>query len=282
MSQAPAPLRVVIVDDEAPARARLRALLAREPDIAIAGECSDGPSAIEAVRASKPDLVFLDVQMPEMDGFQVLRELGADPPGVVFVTAYDRYALRAFDAAAVDYLLKPFTNARFRDALDRARQAISARHDRTLRRRLEALLAETRTGAAAPPPGGGQSTTHAAQHVPEPGSEPAGLGRRIAVRGDDRIQFIEPGEIDWIEGAGNYVRLHAGGRQHLVRETLKAMARRLDPDRFLRIHNSHIVNLDRVRELRPWGHGEYIVVLQDGTRLASSRSYSADLRRLID
>jgi two-component system, LytTR family, response regulator len=250
------PIRALIVDDEAPARRRLRTLLAREPDVTLVGECADGPAAVQSIRELHPNLLFLDVQMPEMSGFDVLRAVGIDAvPAVVFVTAYDRYALQAFEAHALDYLLKPFANQRFRDTLDRVRAVLARADDHAFRRRLEALLA----GAAAPAAAG-----------------------RIAVRTADRVIFVGHDEIDWIEGAGNYVRIHAAGTQHLVRDTLKSMSDRLDPQRFLRVHHSHIVNVDRIRELRPWSHGEYIIVLADGTRLASSRSYSETLRRLVD
>ncbi|MGH7555576.1 MAG: LytR/AlgR family response regulator transcription factor [Longimicrobiales bacterium] len=248
-------LRALIVDDEAPARRRLRTLLAREPGVTIVAECPDGPSAVEAIRDLGPDLLFLDIQMPEMNGFDVLRAIGIDAvPAVIFVTAYDQYALQAFEAHALDYLLKPFANARFHEALERVRRILGNDDDRTLRRRLEALLESTR----------------------------AGYRTRIPIRTTERVTFLRPEEIDWIEGAGNYVRIHAGEEEHIVRDTLKGIADRLDPATFLRIHHSHIVNVDRVKELRPWSHGEYIVILRDGTRLTSSRSYSDALRRFVE
>jgi len=254
MSVTGSAIRVLIVDDEAPARRRLRTLLAREGDVSLIGECVDGPSAVSAIRSLHPDLLFLDIQMPEMNGFEVLRLVGLDAvPVVVFVTAYDQYALQAFDAHAFDYLLKPFGNARFRETLARVRRLLMANGDRMMRQRLEALLE---------------------------GTSVADYGR-IAVKSTDRVTLLQPSEIDWIEGAGNYVRIHAAGAQHLVRDTLKGMADRLDPRHFIRIHHSRIVNLDRIRELRPWDHGEFIVVLRDGTRLQSSRNYSDTLRTLI-
>jgi two-component system LytT family response regulator len=249
-------IRAVIVDDEAPARRRLRTLLARETDVAVSGEAVDGPAAVQLIRERQPDLVFLDVQMPEMSGFDVLRELGMDAvPVVVFVTAYDRFALQAFDAHALDYLLKPFTNDRFRDTLARARRVLAREDDVALHRRLAALIDGLDVHAAAP---------------------------RLVVKTGDRVTFLEAEAIDWIEGAGNYVRIHAGNTEHLVRDTLKAMSERLGDRRFIRVHHSHIVNVDRIRELRPWTHGEYIVVLADGTRLTSSRNYSAALRQLVE
>lgn len=249
-------MRVVIVDDEAPARRRLRTLLAREPDIEVVGECRDGPSAIDAVREHRPDLLFLDVQMPEMDGFEVLAEIGVDAvPVVVFVTAYERHALGAFDSGAVDYLLKPFTNARFTRSLTRARSLLRRDEDRSASRmQLEAVLAATvgRRGAA-----------------------------RIPLKVDGKVQLLEVSAIDRIEAARNYVRVFAGGRSYLVRESLKQMTARLEPHGFVRLHQSHLVNLDRIMELHPWSHGEYIVILRSGTRLNSSRTYGEALRRAL-
>ena len=248
-------IRALIVDDEGPARKRLRTLLAREADVTLVRECVDGPSAVTSIRETRPDLVFLDIQMPEMNGFDVLREVGADAvPAVVFVTAYDRFALQAFDAHALDYLLKPFANDRFRNTLDRVRRLLAREEDHAFRHKLDALL----------------------HHAGSPAMQ------RIAVKTAERVIFLGPDDIDWIEGAGNYVRIHCAGTQHLVRDSLKAMSDRLGSQRFLRVHHSYIVNLDRIRELRPWNHGEYIVVLKDGTRIASSRSYSEALRRLVN
>jgi two-component system LytT family response regulator len=248
-------LRALIVDDEAPARRRLRSLLTRQAGVTIVAECPDGPSAVQAIRELEPDLMFLDIQMPEMNGFDVLRAVGADAvPAVIFVTAYDQYALQAFEAHALDYLLKPFANARFHEALERVRRILGNDDDRALRQRLVAFLESTR----------------------------ANTRTRIPIRTAERVTFVRPDEIDWIEGAGNYVRIHAGNEEHLVRDTLKGIADRLDPSTFLRIHQSYIVNVDRVKELRPWTHGEYIVILRDGTRLTSSRSYSEALRRFVE
>jgi two-component system, LytTR family, response regulator len=259
-------LRTAIVDDEAPARRRLRTLLAREPDVDLVAECADGPAAVAAIRAHRPDLLFLDIQMPEMSGFDVLAEVGTDAvPAIVFVTAYDQHALRAFDAHALDYLLKPFTNARFQDTLARARRVVARDVDRALHGRTVA--------------GEDDRTLHG--RIAALVSDALGAAQdRIPIRAADRITFVRPADIDRIEGAGNYVRIHAGGETHVVRDSLKAMADRLDARTFLRVHHSHIVNADRIRELRPWGHGEYIIVLADGTRITSSRSYAETLRRL--
>ena len=242
-------LRALVVDDEAPARRRLRDLIASEPDVELVGECEDGPAAVEAIRSLEPDVVFLDVQMPEMDGFQVLDAVGLDAmPSVVFVTAYDRHALAAFEARAVDYLLKPFTRDRFCETLRRLRPGAGA----GLARGLERLLEDRRDRL-----------------------------ERIPVKEGSRIRFVTPEEIEWIEADGNYVRLHAAEREHRVRGTLKAFAARLADHGFVRIHQSYVVNLDRVVELQPWSHGEFVVVLRGGKKLVSSRTYSGALRKLL-
>ena len=248
-------ISTLIVDDEAPARKRLRDLLAKEADMEVVAECPDGPSAVDAILEHEPDVLFLDVQMPEMDGFEVLRLVGLDRvPVVVFVTAYDRHALEAFDARALDYLLKPFTGSRFGETLDRVRTALSPGPDRDrLRRELEDLIASS------------SSTIH-----------------RIPVRSGSRVRFVKVEDIDWIEGAGNYVTLHASGHEHRIRSTLKGLVDKLGAQRFTRIHQSYVVNLDRVKELQPWSHGEFVVVMHDGTELISSRTYSGALRETLD
>jgi two-component system LytT family response regulator len=247
-------LTALIVDDEAPARKRLRDLIAAEPDIDLVGECEDGPSAVDAILALEPDILFLDVQMPEMDGFEVLDAVGVGVvPSVVFVTAYDEHALAAFEARAIDYLLKPFTRKRFSETLRRVRPGPTrpaaagraARRDRLLGARTDRL-------------------------------------ERIPVRSGQRIRFLTVDSIDWIEGDGNYVRLHAGPAEHRVRGTLKSFAERLSGRGFVRIHQSYVVNLDRVRELQPWSHGEFVVVLANGKKLVSSRTYSGVLKRVLD
>jgi two-component system, LytTR family, response regulator len=237
-------LRVLVVDDEAPARRRIRRLLAADPQIAVVGECGDGASAVTEILAARPDLVFLDVQMPEGDGFAVVRAL---PPGglpaILFVTAHDQYALKAFDVHAVDYLLKPFTADRFRTALARARERIEKRTaDAGL-----ANLAETLR------------------------TRPAYLSR-VPVRTAGRTVFVDLAAVDWLEAADNYVRLQVRQREYLVRETLAALEAQIDPDRFVRIHRSVIVQVDRIAELRPTSHGDAEVTLRDGTRLAVSRT----------
>jgi len=245
-------LRALVVDDEAPARKRLRDLIAAEPGVTLVGECDDGPSAVSAIRALGPDVLFLDVQMPEMSGFDVLEAVGLEAvPSVVFVTAHDTHALAAFDARAIDYLLKPFTKARFREALDRVR----ARGDRGAGLTAEALLELLRTRV----------------HPPQ----------RIAVKDGARVHLVRPAEIDWVESDGNYVRLHVGAVEHRTRGTLRDMADRLAAQGFVRIHQSYVVNVERIRELRPWSHGEVVVVLESGKALVSSRSYAGALRDLL-
>lgn len=248
-------IRTLIVDDEPLARERLHTLLAVEQDIEVIGESGDGQSAVRMIRELAPDLVFLDVQMPELDGFGVLGALRPkEIPAIVFVTAYDEYALRAFDVRALDYLLKPFDRGRFQRALSRARADLRGDRDR-IARSLTALLEELQ-------------------------SERQGLDR-IVIKSSGRIVFLRTEEIDWIEAAGNYVKLHAGGTAHLLRETMKGIEGKLDPRTFVRVHRSRIVNLDRVRELQPWFHGEYVITLEDGTELTSGRSYSDTLQGLL-
>lgn len=249
-------IRALIVDDEPLARRRLRTLLRAEPDVEVAGECGDGRRAVAAILEKKPDLVFLDVQMPVVDGFGVVETVGAARmPVVVFVTAYDTYALKAFEVHALDYLLKPFDRERFRKTLDRVRAQISGQRNGQPERHLLALLKELKNGAKPP--------------------------ERLVVRTAGRIFFLPIAEIDWIEAAGNYVRLHAGKETHLVRETMLTIERRLDPQRFLRIHRSTIVNLERVRELQPAFRGDYAVLLRDGARLTLSRNYHEQFVRRL-
>lgn len=251
-------ITTIIVDDEPLARRRIRTLLARERDIQVVEECVDGPSAVDAIRRNRPDLVFLDVQMPEMSGFEVLRALGDALGAVIFVTAYEQFSLQAFEVHALDYLLKPFHRTRFQEALRRVRQRFSNERE----------LAEARVRLAA--------LVHDAAGLDAARSKPI---ERLAIRSTARVAIVRVREIDWIEGDGNYVRLHVGRAVHLLRQTMKSLAHQLDPGVFIRIHHSSIVNVERVRELQPWSRGDYVVLLDGGTRLISSRSYSANLRR---
>jgi two-component system LytT family response regulator len=249
-------IRTVIADDEPLARERLRALLDAEPDIEVARECRDGNEAVAAIRAESPDLVFLDVQMPELDGFGVIETVGVENmPAIVFVTAYDEYALQAFEVNAVDYLLKPFDRERFQKALARARAHVGRQAD-DINRRLLALIQGLKV--------------------------PQGYLERLVIRSSGRIFFLKAEEIDWIEAAGNYVRLHTGKESHLLRETMNSLEQKLDPARFLRIHRSTIVRIDRIAELQPLFHGDYVVVLQGGTRLTLSRGYRERLSGILD
>jgi two-component system LytT family response regulator len=248
--------RVLIVDDEPLARERLRTLLEEEPAFELVGEAADGTTGAESILALQPDLVFLDVQMPGADGFDVIDAVGADKmPFVVFVTAYDRYALRAFDVHALDYLLKPFDRERFREALGRAQAQIERNTGGDIERRLAAIVQDLKPARA--------------------------RTDRFVVKSGGRIFFVRTAEIDWIEAAGNYVKLHLGEDSHLFRETMNNMEARLDGHRFVRIHRSRIVNTDRIKELQPWFNGEYVVVLQNGARLTLSRGYREKLQERL-
>ena len=244
----PDPIRVVIADDEPLARERISDLLAGESDIEVVAECADGNAAVQAVQQLAPDLLFLDVQMPELDGFAVLEQTPV-PPGlcIIFVTAYDEYALRAFDVHAADYLLKPFDRDRFQIALRRARTILAGQQQVYTRSQLLGLLRQLRASSTAP--------------------------TRIPIKTDGRVIFLRTEQIDWLEAADNYVRVHTRSGSHLVRDTLNEFESRLDGASFARIHRGTIVNLDRVKELRPLFHGEYTVLLDDGTRLTLSRRY---------
>ncbi len=244
-------LRTVIVDDEPPARKRIRDLVARQPDVTVVGEASSGDEAVRKLEELAPDLVFLDVQMPERDGFAVLAALDTPPAAVIFVTAYDEYALRAFEVHALDYLLKPFDRDRFVAALDRARAAVR-RHPAADDPRLLALLADL---------------TARDNRL-----------TRVAVKHRGRIRLVPLEEVEWIEASGNYLRLHVPGGQYLVRETMQRFAERLDPCRFARIHRSAIVNIERVRELTPLSHGDCSVLLASGREVTLSRTYREQLK----
>jgi two-component system LytT family response regulator len=256
------PFKTLIVDDEALARDTLRRLLAADPEIALLGECGGGAEAGRRIREDVPDLVFLDVQMPEVDGFEALRRSRpARIPAVVFTTAYDRYALRAFEAEALDYLLKPFDDERFLRALERAKARVREHRVHQLTRRLVATLGEPARTGPKPPPGA--------------------WAERIALKAEGRVFFVRVDEIDWIEAADYCVRIHTGGRFHLLREPLRELESRLDPRRFFRVHRSALVNLSRIRELQPHFHGEYVVVMEDGARLRLSRGRREHLHDAI-
>jgi two-component system LytT family response regulator len=227
-------IRALIVDDEPFAREGIRVLLSDDPEIEIVGECADGREAVEAIREGSPDLVFLDVQMPEMDGFGVIDEIGAKAmPVVIFVTAYDQYALRAFDVAALDYLLKPYDDERFASAVQRAKSQVRRGAVGELGRKLVALL-ESQQG------GPDRARTTPGDHL-----------RRVMLKTGGRVIFLKAEEIDWIEAEGDYVRLHVGADTHLLRDTMKRLEAQLDPAKFVRTHRSTIVNLDRIKRATP-------------------------------
>jgi two-component system LytT family response regulator len=250
-------IRTLIVDDEPLARDKVRMLLGKDPEIEIIGECANGQEAVEVIERESPDLVFLDIQMPGLDGFGVLKKVGAGRlPGVVFVTAYDQYALHAFEVHALDYLLKPFAQKRFNEALQRAKIQIRKPPDGSLNQQLLSLL-------------GGLS---GAQRYLE----------RLVIRSTGRVFFLKVDDVDWIEAAGNYLNIHLGNEAHLLRETMNSLESQLDPRKFVRIHRSTLVNIERIKELSPLFHGDYIVTLKNGSRLTLSRSYREKLDTLLN
>jgi two-component system LytT family response regulator len=252
-------LRTVIVDDEELARVGIRARLLRSPDVEIMAECGNGREAIAAIRRHAPHIVFLDVQMPGKTGFDIIEEVGWEVfPHVIFVTAYDRYAIQAFDMNALDYLLKPIDDERFELALQRAREAVARDRDADLDQRLSSVVAELRSDKAR-----------------------ARESDRIVVRSTGRVVFVKTSEIDWVEAAGDYVTLHVGKKAWLLRETIADMERRLEKKGFTRIHRSTIVNTERIGEMRPLDNGEYRLVLRDGTELKLSRSHRYHLQGLL-
>lgn len=256
------PIRVLIVDDEPLAREGTRLLLRGDPEVEVVGEAGSGTAAIAAITALRPDLVFLDVQMPERGGFEVLAALPPEEvPAVIFVTAYDRYALRAFEVHALDYLLKPFDDERFHEALRRAKAHLELARAGDLRRQLLSLLADVE----------GQKAAAA------PAAAPA---ERLAIKDGSRVVFLRADEIDWVEAADYYVQIHTGSKSYLVRETMASLERRLDPGQFVRIHRSAIVNRQRIRELRSGGRREAIVVLEGGATLKVARSQRDKLAAL--
>jgi len=245
------PIRTVVADDEPLARERIRDLLGHDPEIEIVAEASDGNRAVKAIERTEPDLLFLDVRMPGLDGFGVLEALRVPRlPVVVFVTAHDRFAVKAFEIHALDYLLKPFHRARFEETVRRAKAAVR----RGAADHLSRVFGWLEDARPAP------------RHV-----------RRFLVKASGRVVFVLADEIDWIEAAGNYVRLHAGPASHLVRETMAKVEARLDPERFVRVHRSAIVNVESIRELQPMFRGEYTAILRNGRRVAVSRGYRLPL-----
>lgn len=255
-------IRALIVDDEPLARTGVRQLVEPVEDVTIVGEAGDGPEAVRQIQEQEPDLVFLDVQMPEMNGLEVVREVGVEQmPLTIFVTAYDQYALDAFEAHALDYLLKPIDEERFQEALDRARDQLRTTSEEALKEQLRVFLQ---------------------QYDDDAGGDDAEPIQRFTVRSRDRIYFVAAEDVRWIEAEGDYVALHDDDGKHLVRRTMKDLERRLDSDRFCRVHRSYIVNTDCIEELRPMDHGTYRLLLDDGTPLKTSRGYRDHVEALIE
>jgi len=243
--------RVLIVDDEPISRRRLRRLLALEPECDLVGECENGREAVQVLERQPVDVLFLDVQMPEMDGFGVVQAISRSHPLIIFTSAYDEYALKAFEVHAFDYLLKPFDRKRFRESVQRARRQLEQAKPAMTDNRILTLF-ESLAGA---------------RHAPD----------RIAIRNNGRVIFLKLSNIDWIEAADNYVCLHAGRETHILRETMSELEARLDPARFIRVHRSAIVNLDCIKELQPWFRGDYKVMLNDGTELTLTKTHREKL-----
>ena len=247
-------IRTLIVDDEPLARRNLRVLLEKDPQIEILDECRNGREAVKAIKSLSPDLIFLDIQMPEMDGFDVLARTGPQYiQAIIFVTAFDQYALKAFDVHALDYLLKPFDDERFAHALQRAKSQIEAREIDRLSKRLLALLEERESERK----GSGDQEKYLT---------------RLMIKDSGRVMLLKVNDIDFIEADGNYAKVHTGRKAHLLREKMNDLEARLDPAKFVRIHRSIIVNLERIKEMHPHFNGDYIVVLEDGRKLRLSRT----------
>jgi two-component system LytT family response regulator len=247
-------IRALIVDDEPVARRRIRRLLGGQADLIVSGECASGAEAIQRLANDRIDVVFLDVQMPDIDGFDVVRAVGAAMPAVVFVTAFDQYAIAAFEVHALDYLLKPFSRARFQQSIGRVRRELERRSSDGAAGRLDALIQEL--------------------------SERRYLSR-LVVKSAGKVVLLDAARVDWIEAADNYAVVHAGSATHIIRETLQKLAVDLDPQQFVRVHRSAIVRLDRIDEFQPAFHGDFVIRLRDGTRVAMSRSYRAAVEQVL-
>src|SRR5690242_2514897 len=247
-------IRAVIADDETLARKFIRRMLKEEPDVEIIGECANGKEAVSMIRSERPDLIFLDVQMPEKDGFAVLQSI-PELPEIIFTTAYEQYAIRAFDLHALDYLLKPFDQARFKDAIKYAKERFRSERQNDGRMQISALL---------------ENIKNKAQYL-----------ERLVIKAGGRISFLRTDEINWVEADDKYVHLHTSKAKPMVRQTLSAMETQLDPTKFRRVHRSAIVNVERIAELQPLFSGEYSILLQDGTKLTLSRNYKDKLFDLL-
>jgi len=248
------PFTTLIVDDEPLAREGLRMWLAADQDISAIHEAKDGRQAVAAIRTVRPDLVFLDVQMPEMDGFSVVREMGEQMPAVVFVTAHDQHAIQAFEINAIDYLLKPVIRDRFDQALERAKLRMRVRPGEEVNRQIIGLL---------------ETIVSPQRHV-----------RRLAIRSGGKTVFVDVNDVDWIEAAENYVQLHCGQAGHLLHVPMNTLEKSLDPEIFLRVHRCIMVNVSRIKELQSGIHGEYVITLENGTRVRSGRTYNEKLKWL--
>jgi two-component system LytT family response regulator len=261
-------MRVLIADDEPLARQRLEDLLRDERNVEIVGMVDSGPAAVEAIRKLSPDLVFLDIQMPGKTGLEVVREVGVDAmPATIFVTAYDKFAIQAFEMAALDYLVKPFDDDRFAQALERVRRLVELKQMGALREQLLAVLgASQQPSTPAPPP-----PTSATQYL-----------ERFAVETRGKVRIVPVSDVDYLVASGPSAALHTADRQHLIRESMQALEERLDPAKFMRVHRSIIVNTERVREVQPWFKGDYVLIMQDGTKLRSGRTYRQSVQSLID
>lgn len=262
-------IRTLIADDEPLTRAALELLAKADDELELVGSCADGAAALDAIRRERVELAFLDVQMPGMDGFEVLAALPSDArPRVVFITGHEKHALQAFDVNAVDYLLKPFTAARFVTALQRAKETLRQQHTAELTRSVETLLERVRR----------------LERAEEPAARPpaaSGSNDRIVLKAQGSLHFIRPEDVIWIEAQGDFVKVQTDGKAQLVRETLRTMEQRLDPARFLRIHRSFVVNLEHVRRVETALYGDYSVYMSDGTKLRLSRNYRGKLRALV-
>jgi two-component system LytT family response regulator len=252
-------IRAIIADDERLAREKLRILLGSEPEVQVVAECPNGRQTVSAIRSFQPDMLLLDIQMPDLDGFEVLNEISSDEmPQVIFTSAYDQYAIRAFEAHALDYLLKPFDRDRLHAAIARASVEIRKSQDQDLTNRVLALLSTVRSG----------------KRLPQ-------FDERVTIRTNGRVVFLNLEEIHWIEAAAHYVRLNTGKDSYLFRETISRISERLNPSQFVRIHRSMIVNVAGIKELIPVNSGEYVVVLHSGKELSCSRGYRSNLQDLM-
>ncbi len=268
-------IRALIVDDESLAREALLVMLGDDPEMEVIAECRNGREAVTVIREQSPDVVFLDIQMPEMDGFQVVEEIGVKQmPVTVFVTAYDKHALRAFEAHALDYLLKPFDYDRFESALQRAKTFVRQQKLGEISESLFDMLQDMKLRTGESP-----SDTDNRKPVNALQKEPID---RVVIKSGGRIYFLKIDEIDWIEGAGDYLSLHSGSQTHLIRETMGNFHAKLDSQKFLRIHRSTIVNFERIKDIQPLFKGEYVITLTSGKRLKSSRGYRHELQPLLD